>query len=182
VEAVTQIEIDEQVTRLAEIYFPELCEANTDPRAELRFGDGMEWIRLATAGSLDLIIVDSTDPVGPAQVLFSEAFYRACLQALATGGLLAQQSESPLIHNDIQQSMRLALTAAGFQHQRCLLFPQCVYPSGWWSVTLARKGAAIDGFRAADVNARDFVTRYYNSDIHRAAFAMPEFLGRQLHQ
>ena len=117
--------------------------------------------------------------MGPAEVLFSEAFYRACLQALATGGLLAQQSESPLIHNDIRQRMRLALERAGFQHQRCLLFPQCVYPSGWWSATLARKDAAIEGFRTADVDARAFVTRYYNSDIHRAAFAVPEFLGRQ---
>jgi len=66
VKRVVQVEIDERVTRLAERYFPELCEANDDPRAELRFADGIQWVKEAPPGSIDLIIVDSTDPIGPA--------------------------------------------------------------------------------------------------------------------
>ena len=69
-----QVEIDERVTRLSEQYFPELCEANHDPRAELRFEDGIAWFANAPAASADVVIVDSTDPVGPAEGLFSEPF------------------------------------------------------------------------------------------------------------
>ena len=180
VESVTQIEIDERVTRLAEIYFPELCENNTDPRAELIFVDGSEWMQQAETGSLEVIIVDSTEPIGPGKALFSEVFYRDCHRVLGDSGLLVQQSESPLIHMKILQQMHQALLAAGFEHRKSLFFPQSVYPSGWWSATLARKGAEIEGFREADAQGRPFTTCYYNSDIHRAAFAVPEFFGRQL--
>ncbi len=175
VKKVWQIEIDEQVTRLAERYFPELCEANADPRVKFRFTDGIEWMRQAKADSLDIVIVDSTDPIGPAEGLFTEAFYRDCLNALSDGGLLIQQSESPLIHMDILLPMRKAMAAAGAADVKTLFFPQCVYPSGWWSATLARKGGPIEGFRHKDVAKRAFPTRYYNEAIHQAALAMPAF-------
>ncbi len=180
VERVTQIDIDERVTRVAETYFPELCESNDDPRAELLFIDGIRWMEEAPAGSLDVIIVDSTDPIGPGEVLFSEAFYRACHAALDDGGILVQQSESPLLHGDILRRMYRDMGAAGFDHRRSLFFPQPVYPSGWWSATLARKGRPLDGFREADAAARPFPTRYYTPEIHRAAFATPAFFASML--
>ncbi|MEJ2576160.1 MAG: polyamine aminopropyltransferase, partial [Gammaproteobacteria bacterium] len=74
VREVTQIDIDERVTRVAERYFPELCESNADPRARLMFVDGIKWIADAEPASLDVIIVDSTDPIGPGEVLFTDAF------------------------------------------------------------------------------------------------------------
>ena len=177
VEQVTQIDIDERVTRVSEHFFPELCESNDDPRARLLFIDGIRWMQQAPAASLDLVIVDSTDPIGPGEVLFSEAFYRACHDALAEGGILVQQSESPLLHGDILQRMYHDMGAAGFDHRRSLFFPQPVYPSGWWSATLARKGRPIDGFREQDAAERPFQTRYYNPEIHRAAFAAPSFFA-----
>ena len=180
VERVTQIDIDERVTRVAETYFPELCQSNDDPRAELLFIDGIRWMEEAPAGSLDVIIVDSTDPIGPGEVLFSEAFYRACHAALDDGGILVQQSESPLLHGDILRRMYRDMGAAGFDHRRSLFFPQPVYPSGWWSTTLARKGRPLDGFREADAAARPFPTRYYTPEIHRAAFAAPAFFAPML--
>ena len=91
-----QCDIDEQVTRMAEKYFPELCESNNDPRATVMFDDGIAYMQKAPAGSIDVIIVDSTDPVGPAEGLFNQAFYENCLKALRPDGLLVQQSESPL--------------------------------------------------------------------------------------
>ncbi|KRT53940.1 polyamine aminopropyltransferase [endosymbiont of Ridgeia piscesae] len=180
VKQVTQIDIDERVTRVSEQFFPELCESNQDPRAELLFIDGIEWMQQAEAGSLDIIIVDSTDPIGPGEVLFSADFYRACQCALADGGLMIQQSESPLIHQLIIQRMYRNLHDSGFSDVKSLFFPQPIYPSGWWSATLGRKGAAIEGFREQDVAQRNFETRYYNSDIHRAAFAVPEFFRKIL--
>jgi spermidine synthase len=173
---VTQIDIDERVTRVAEQYFPELCESNSDPRAQLLFMDGIQWMQAANPGSLDVIIVDSTDPIGPGEVLFTTEFYQACHRALGAEGLLVQQSESPLIHQDILQRMYGNLEAAGFDHIRTLSFPQPTYPTGWWSATMGRKGFSMGEFRERDAKERAFETRYYNPEVHRAALAIPEFL------
>ncbi len=180
VEQVLQVEIDERVTRLSERYFPELCEANGDPRVEFLFGDGIRWMAEAEAGSRDLVIVDSTDPIGPARGLFTEAFYRDCHRVLGDDGILVQQSESPMYHMDILLPMHRAMRAAGFAHTHSLHFPQPVYPTGWWTATLGSKRVAPADFRAADAAARPFPTRYYNADIHRAALAMPEFFRAAL--
>jgi len=177
---VTQIDIDERVTRVAETYFPELCESNQDPRAELLFIDGIRWMEQEIAGSLDVIIVDSTDPIGPGEALFSKPFYRACLNALGEDGLLIQQSESPLLHMDLLRRMYRDLKGTGFSDCKSLFFPQPVYPSGWWSATLAGKGGDIGGFREQDALQRPFATRYYNPEIHRSAFAAPAFFYPQI--
>lgn len=174
-----QVEIDERVTRNAEKYFPELCVSNHDPRARLIFDDGIAWIENAEPGSLDVIIVDSTDPVGPAEGLFREPFYRACHAALGEGGILVQQSESPLVHAEkIIYPMRNAMSSAGFNDVQTLFFPLPVYPTGWWSATLACKGKALGFTRENDAVAKRFPTRYYNAEIHKGAFAQPEFFGK----
>ncbi len=179
VRSAVQIEIDERVTRLAERYFPELCESNHDPRAELLFIDGLRWVKESPDDCVDVIIVDSTDPVGPAEGLFNEAFYRDCLRCLRPGGILAQQSESPLFHLPLIQSMYRVMQTAGFVHRRSLFFPQCIYPSGWWSGTLA-SASPLDHFREDDARNRPFETQYYSADIHRAALIVPEFVRRAL--
>ncbi len=176
VESAIQVEIDERVTRLAERYFPELCESNNDPRAQLLFVDGIKWMAECEPETLDLIIVDSTDPVGPAEGLFGEAFYVSCMKALRTGGILVQQSESPLIHLTLIKAMRNAMKAAGFNAVRTLPFPQPAYPTGWWSCTMARKNADLSSFRERGAATKHFATRYYNVDTHRAALALPEFM------
>jgi spermidine synthase len=176
VEHVVQIDIDERVTRLAEIYFPELCESNNDPRADLKFIDGIKWVKEAGASSVDIIIVDSTDPVGPAEGLFGENFYRDCVACLSEDGLLVQQSESALLHLKLIAEMRDAMKNSGFSHLQTLFFPQCIYPSGWWSATVASKTEL--SFRQDDCNNKSFDTVYYNTDIHHAAMAQPEFFKK----
>lgn len=180
VESAVQIDIDEGVTRLAERYFPELTESNADPRAQLLFEDGVRWIQNAAADSLDIIIVDSTDPVGPAVGLFTSGFYAECRRALAPGGILVQQSESPLYHMRILREMRLAMRTAGFSASRTLFFPQAIYPSGWWSATMAGKETDLSTFRVDDARGKSFETQYYNAEIHAAALAQPEFFRRAL--
>ena len=175
VEKVWQVDIDEAVTRLSEIHFPELCVSNGDPRAELLFDDGIKWVREADTASLDLIIVDSTDPIGPAEGLFNRAFYEQCHRILHSGGLLVQQSESPLYHLKLLQEMHGAMRAAGFADTRAHYFPQPVYPSGWWSATIARKDGPLSGFRDDAARRKTFKTRYYNAEIHHSALAQPEF-------
>jgi spermidine synthase len=180
VESAIQVEIDERVTRLAEKYFPELCESNNDPRAQLLFIDGIKWMAECEPESLDIVIVDSTDPIGPAEGLFNEAFYRSCLKALRHGGILVQQSESPLAHLPLLRNIRKAMKGAGFQALRTLTFPQPCYPTGWWSATLARKGVDLEDFRERGAEMKQFPTRYYNAQIHKAALATPEFLKEAL--
>jgi spermidine synthase len=180
VERVVQCDIDEQVTRLAERHFPELCESNGDPRATLMFDDGVRLMAETEPDSVDVVIVDSTDPVGPAEGLFGAKFYESCLRALRPGGILVQQSESPLAHLDLIRAMRSAMLGAGFAATRTLPFPQPCYPTGWWSATMARKGSTSFDFREQDAAAKSFPTRYYNASIHRAALALPEFMREAL--
>ena len=177
VESCVQCDIDEQVTRLSERFFPELCDSNGDPRATLMFDDGIAYMKNLEAGSVDVVIVDSTDPVGPAEGLFNEAFYRSCHRALADGGLLVQQSESPLAHLELIRAMRTHMGRAGFGHFATLPFPQPCYPTGWWSCTIAAKGDTLPPFRAVDAERKTFATRYYNAGIHLGAFATPEFMA-----
>ncbi len=176
VELAEQVELDERVTRVAEKFFPELCESNQDPRARFRFTDGIQWVADAKPETYDAIIVDSTDPVGPAAGLFSETFYKNCLRALRPRGIVVGQSESPLFHADLIRSVQQSLKAAGFGEAATLFFPQCTYPSGWWSATMGGKNVGLADFRARDAAAKAFATRYYNSHIHAAALASPEFL------
>ena len=179
VSSVLQVEIDERVTRLAEEFFPELCTSNSDARTEFLFGDGIRWMKDAEPGSVDIIIVDSTDPIGPAEGLFTEAFYRDCFHALGNDGILVQQSESPLYHMDIIEPMHQAMRAAGFSDTQTLFFPQPCYPSGWWTATMAGKQSLDGQFRETASRDKVFESRYYNAAIHRAALTAPAFFPIQ---
>ncbi|MBW8850387.1 MAG: polyamine aminopropyltransferase [Xanthomonadales bacterium] len=179
VEEAVQCDIDEQVTRMAEKWFPELCDSNRDARAELLFDDGIAYMANRAPGSVDVVIVDSTDPVGPAEGLFNRAFYESCFRALRADGILVQQSESPLVQLDLIREMRGEMGKAGFTTFATLPFPQPCYPTGWWSCTLARKGEGF-GFREGDADARGFATKYYNAGIHRGALSTPPFVAAAL--
>ncbi len=173
---VVQVDIDEGVTRAAARFFPELTEANDDPRAELRFEDGLAYIKSSGDRTFDVVIIDSTDPVGFAEGLFGAPFLREVHRVLADGGVLVQQSESPLLHSEsIIRDLHGALDESGFAHRVTLPFPVPSYPSGWWSATLAGKGVPVNRFRETDADARAFPTRYYSADVHRGALAPPAF-------
>ena len=184
VQTAVQCDIDEQVTRMAEIYFPELCESNGDPRATILFDDGIAWMQNAVPDSLDIVIVDSTDPVGPAAGLFNQSFYASCFRALRDDGILVQQSESPLALLDLIKEMRAEMRKAGFDTFKTLPFPQPCYPTGWWSCTLAKKHSdSRQGdfeFREDDARAKPFDTKYYSADIHRGASTLPPFVTAEL--
>ncbi|BDU18395.1 polyamine aminopropyltransferase [Lysobacter auxotrophicus] len=179
VKRAVQCDIDEQVTRMAEKWFPELCEANDDPRATLLFDDGIAYMQNCEPNSLDIVIVDSTDPVGPAEGLFNKAFFESCFRALKDDGILVQQSESPLMLLSLIKEMRAEMGKAGFTTFQTLPFPQPCYPTGWWSCTLARKGQGFD-FRVDDARAKGFDTKYYTADAHQGAAVLPPFVAAEL--
>lgn len=129
-------------------------------------------------GSVDVIIIDSTDPVGPAEGLFGLKFYRDCITALKPDGMLVQQSESPLLHLQLIQDMHAAMKQAGFAETTLLHFPQVIYPSGWWSgsIALRKAGSLVERLE----HAESLDTQYYNRDMHRACFALPNFVKKAL--
>jgi len=181
VEDVWQIDIDEAVTRASEKYFPELCESNNDPRAHLLWQDGIKWIKEAPEGSIDVLIIDSTDPVGPAEGLFAVDFYKDCHRALGVNGILVQQSESPLFHsNTIIKKIHQDLAEAGFNSSHTFPFPQPIYPSGWWSCTLGKKQGEAKEFRKEAAHNMGFETEYYSADIHQGALSLPPFMKKIL--
>ena len=180
VELCEQIELDERVTRVSEQFFPSLCESNNDSRAKFQFDDGIEWIRNSAPGTYDVIIIDSTDPIGPAAGLFSQSFYEDCYRALGENGVVIAQSESPLLHKQLIRSMHDNLKAAGFDSLSTFSFPQCSYPSGWWSSTMAAKNHVAGEFRYDDALKTNLGTLYYSADMHRAAATLPPFLMETL--
>ncbi|EPC00902.1 spermidine synthase [Litchfieldella anticariensis FP35 = DSM 16096] len=181
VEHVTQIDIDEEVTKAAKRFFPALTESNDDSRAELLFADGVKWVDEAEETSIDVMIIDSTDPVGPAEGLFKTDFLKRCHRILKEGGVIVQQSESPLYHSgSIIRDLRQGMQEAGFSSVATLPFPQPVYPSGWWSATLAGKECDVTRFREADASASDLAFDYYTADAHRGALVLPPFMRRLL--
>ena len=176
---VVQCDIDEQVTRMAEKYFPELCQRNNDSRATILFDDGIAYMRHAKPNSIDVVIIDSTDPVGPAQGLFNHDFYSSCHRVLKQDGILIQQSESPIALLPLMKAMRIEMKKAEFSIFQTMVFPQPCYPTGWWSCTMAKK-SGVFGFREHDAMARPFDTKYYSYNIHRSALTMPPFVSDAL--
>jgi spermidine synthase len=154
-------------------------QCDIDARATLLFDDGIAYMANCEPGSVDIVIVDSTDPVGPAEGLFNKAFYASCFRALKDDGILVQQSESPLVLLDLIREMRGEMGKAGFTAFKTLPFPQPCYPTGWWSCTLAKKAGDFE-FREADARAKAFDTRYYIAEIHRGALTPPPFVAAAL--
>lgn len=179
VESACQVEIDERVTWASQQFFPELCTSNHDPRAAFYYEDAAAWIQNQPDASIDLLIIDSTDPIGPAEQLFGPEFLKQAFRTLGENGMIVQQSESPLLHtHTIIADLEDKLLNAGFYQPQQILFPQPSYPSGWWSATMAFKSPTPATPRYAAIEGKNFETNYYNRAIHDAALAQPEFMKK----
>ncbi|MGI6035226.1 MAG: polyamine aminopropyltransferase [Limnochordia bacterium] len=174
IEKVVLAEIDAGVIEAARSYLPNISSALDDPRVEIMVGDGIAHIG-ARRNAYDIVIIDSTEPVGAAVGLFSQDFYRAIDEALTEDGILVAQTESPYVNASlIEQSFRYIQGV--FPISRLYLACVPTYPTGLWSFSLGSK--KHDPLQV-DFGARQMVpTVYYNSDVHRAAFALPNFVRR----
>lgn len=174
VESVEMVEIDPAVIAIAKKYLPEIAAAllQDDPRLTVTVGDGIAKVE-AAENEYDVIIVDCSDPIGPGKGLFTAEFYAACARALKADGIMVQQTESPFFHQqlifDVQQAV-----AKSFPMTRLYTAPIPLYPSGYHSFTL--------GAKTRDPLASEWRTpslpycRYYNTEIGKAAFVLPEFV------
>ncbi len=172
------VEIDGRVMEAGRRFFPQLSAELDNPRAEIHLVDGIQWMREQgqQAAKLDVVIVDSTDPVGPATGLFGEVFYRSVHDALGPDGVLVAQTESPMLQPHLIQQAQAAMRAV-FPHVYLYLAPVPTYPSGWWSFSLASKGPRPENARAVRLP-----TRYWTPAIQQAAFVLPPFLAQLLSQ
>ncbi|HUW64576.1 MAG TPA: polyamine aminopropyltransferase [Spirochaetia bacterium] len=174
VESVTLAEIDDRVIWAAREYLPEISVALGDPRVEIHVGDGNVFVR-ENENTFDLIIVDSTDPVGPGEVLFSRDFYSAVSRALKEDGLFVAQTESPFYNADLIGRVKKDLSAI-FPVTRLYLATVPTYPGGLWSFSLGSK--KHDPLELEEKDFRPCTTRYYSPQVHLAAFALPPFLRK----
>lgn len=184
-EKVTMVEIDETVVRASKNHLPQLsCEFN-NPKLDLKIADGIQFVKEAPSNSYDVILVDGSDPVGPAEGLFSEAFFKDCHRLLRDDGILVTQSESPLFHEKAFVELNECLKSIyGKDQVHTLLFYAPTYPTGMWSLQMGVKGKKhpLKDFspEAARSFAREFRLHYYNEGIHQAAFQLPGFVRRML--
>ncbi|MEW6050310.1 MAG: polyamine aminopropyltransferase [Candidatus Zixiibacteriota bacterium] len=175
VEECVMCEIDQMVVEVSKKYFPYLTTGVNDRRARLVFMDGKEYIEKGT-DKFDIILLDLSDPVGPAQELFQQPFYRNVAARLNPDGIVVAQSESPFFN---QQSVRgiFANLQAVFPVVKMYTCFMPIYPSAYWSFALCtRKYDPLKDFDRARYERLRLTTRYYNADIHHAAFALPQFV------
>ena len=181
IEQIDMVEIDEEVVNVCRELLPQTACKLDDPRVSLRFEDGLKFVR-SKENEYDLVIVDSTDPFGPGEGLFTREFYGNCFKALTQNGILVNQHETPY-YSAYAKSMKRA-------HKRIKeFFPVCrvyqahipTYPSGHWLFGFASK--KFDPIRDLDAdkwNALGLKTRYYNTDIHTGSFAVPTYVKELL--
>jgi len=185
VESVTMVEIDEAVVRASREFLPSLSYALDDPKLDLIIGDGIEYLRQAADESFDCIVVDSSDPVGPATGLFSAAFYQDVYRCLSPHGMMVAQSESPRFNQKafVQLTHCLQDIFGEANIYTYLAFIQ-TYPTGIWSFTYGTKNSTNPVRSLNPATATSFANnhdlQYYNSEVHTAAFALPTFIKAML--
>jgi spermidine synthase len=164
-------EIDRRVVEVSQEYLPSIAGALTDARVTLAIGDGVEHVR-QSKGKYDVILVDSTEPIGPAVGLFSREFYQDVYEALTPDGIMVAQSESPFVNQDVIRMIHTNLQGV-FPIKHLYLASIPTYPSGLWSFTLASK--KWDPLQADPATFQAMATKYYTPDVHFGAFKLPKF-------
>jgi len=181
VERVDLVEIDGLVVETSKQYLRTIGSAWEDPRLRVTIGDGIAYVRDAEIEApYDVVIVDGSDPTGPAVGLFNEAFYRGCHRVMGERAVFITQSESPFAHLDVHLDMiRTIGSVFGEAHPLYGTVP--LYPSGSWSWTWAQKGG-VDRFAVVPARAEriEATAKYWNRDIQRGSFAMPTHVKRAL--
>ncbi|OUM94869.1 MAG: spermidine synthase [Thermobacillus sp. ZCTH02-B1] len=177
VETIDLVEIDEAVVRACRKHMPEVSGGeHPDPRIRHHYSDGVEFVK-GRQGEYDVIIVDSSDPVGPAEQLFSSAFYRDLHAALDEGGLMVCQSQSPIFHRDVMLRTWERIGSL-FPHVRMYTAVVPTYPGGLWSFTLGSKRP----LPAPEEIRFDKEAFYVNENVLRASFALPAFLEKLIRE
>jgi len=181
VETIDLVEIDEQVVRVCKTYLPQTASCFEDKRINFYYEDGLKYIRHCE-DDYDLIIVDSTDPFGPGEGLFTKEFYGNCYKALKADGIMVNQHENPFYKEDAYAMQRAhKRIVESFPISKVYQVHIPTYPSGHWLFGFASKKyhptVGVDWTRW---KALGLTTRYYNTQLHAGAFALPNYVEEML--
>lgn len=170
VESIDMVEIDKMVVEVCQRHLPEVSGRLADPRVRFIYDDGVNFTQ-NREDEYDVVIVDSSDPIGPAKSLFEKSFYQSIFKALKKDGLMVCQSQSPIFHADVMQQTYQRI---GELFDNIKLYTAVVptYPGGLWSFTIGSK-YYIDPDPA---RLSDKKTRYVNKGIIEQCFSLPQFM------
>ena len=180
VETIDICEIDGMVIEFAKKHLTSLSCGYDDPRVTVHVADGSEFVK-NHQGHYDVIIVDSSDPIGPGELLFNEPFYQGMRDALAPGGLIGSQSESIFLHMPTVKSL-LGITSRLFNDSGYGMFQVPTYPTGTIGCCLATLGPDFRNPVRRPDKATQNKLKYYTNDIHKSCFALPNFVLNILNQ
>ena len=179
-------EIDGEVIRLAKEFLPGIAGgAWSDPRAEVIVGDGIDYVKRAADAAFDAIIVDSTDPIGVGEVLFTDEFYANCARILTKRGLVVNQCGVPFMQADELRETS-ARRAKFFPHVTAYVAAVPTYVGGFMTLGWGAKDATLAHVPADEIRRRAEVsgilgaTRYWTPEIHTGAFNLPPYIAEQL--
>ncbi|KAL6054366.1 Aminopropyl transferase [Balamuthia mandrillaris] len=178
VEEITICEIDALVIEQCKTYMPSMAVGYKDPRVNVHVGDGFKFLD-EHQNSFDVIIVDSSDPVGPAQSLFEKPFYMKMHKALRDGGIVCTQGECIWIHLDLIENLVRASREI-YRHVEYAAISIPTYPSGQIGAVICSKREESPIEPARVLPEESVELRYYNEDVHRAAFVLPNFARKRL--
>lgn len=173
IEKAILVEIDRRVVEVSKEFLPEISCALDDKRVEVKITDGIKYVK-EHKNEFDVIMVDSTDPVGPAVGLFAIDFYKYIYEALKDDGIFVAQTESPFFHKDLIRKVFKDVESI-FPIARLYTCAIPTYPSGYWSFTMGSK--KYDPLEIGIDKIPSINTKYYCPQIHRAAFALPKFVA-----
>ena len=174
VKKVKMVEIDEQVVEISKKYFPQMSSGFSDKRLTFIFKDGAEFVK-TDPGKYDVLIVDSADPVGPADVLFREEFFINTKKRLKENGIFIAQTESPFYHPDIVKNTYSILKGL---YKNVFMYWAWIpaYPSAIWSFSFCSDSLhPLEDFKEERYRELSLETKYYNKGIHFGAFSLPNF-------
>ncbi len=182
IEKIDMVEIDERVVRLSQKYLPLTANKLEDKRVTLYFEDGLKFVEECESGKYDLILVDSTDPISVGEGLFTEGFYNNCFRVLTDEGILVNQHESPY-YEVFREEMKKAHNKINkiFPIAEVYQFHIPTYASGHWLFGFAsKKYHPIKDHKRDEWEKFSLETKYYNSDLHKGAFALPTYVKQML--
>ncbi len=181
IEHIDMVEIDELVVEVCKKYLPKTACGFGDPRVHLYFEDGLRFIR-SKENEYDLIIVDSTDPFGPGEGLFTKEFYGNCYKALKEDGIMVNQHESPFYDADAKACMRAhKRIVESFPISRVYQAHIPTYPSGHWLFGFAsKKYHPVHDLNGTAWKLLGIHTRYYTPKLHEGAFYLPAYVEELL--
>jgi spermidine synthase len=174
VEEAHLIEIDGKVIEYSKQYLPEIACGLDDPKVSVFVADGIAHIK-NNKNTYDVILVDSTEPIGPAVGLFSKDFYQDIYDALKEDGIFVAQTESPFFNKDLIRDTNRAISEL-FPVTRLYLASIPTYPSGLWSFTMGSKKYKPEDGDMCRAEVIGKMTKYYNHQIHHSTFVLPNFV------